>query len=853
MRARVQQLGTVARSAVDRAAKRTRRDPARPSLSLCVITSGRPEQVRRLLEVWHPHVTEIVLLLDERGLHEEIAEAAGSLADRVAILPAMPVMDRYLAWAHRQCTSDWVLRVDDDELPSAALLASLPALIADRDMTHYWLPRRWVHPGPDHAIGQGIWERDIQLRLMRNLPGLWRFTGELHSNVRVEGAGRVLDTPLLHVVLLLSDVDQRRVKADRYEQSHPGITDDVGAPINHVFLPEDVADLRLTPMDPADARTVTTFVERLDEARPPVGARPTTVVRPTADEIVRLNEDRPVPPGTYAASVRLVHPVRPIVAETAQHVQVEATNLGDTPWSRGPEPRPAISIGHRWRNAEGVELDVPTPRAAFTETVAPGATTRLTVAIHAPPQTGELELVVDVVHEFVRWFDCPATQSVSVLEPYDKPFFAGFRPGMRRSAHAVLPRLLELVPARSLVDIGCGAGTWLRAAADLGVLDTAGVDGHWVAPTDLEIPADAFRAVDLAGPVTFDHRYDVALCLEVAEHLPQTSAAALVASAADAAPVVAFSAAIPGQGGRGHVNEQWPAYWAERFAEHGYEPVDALRPVLWEDQEVEWWYAQNTIIYASSEYLDAHPALGAHPQRGRPPMAIVHPRRLAGEVPDLLPAKALAARVAALDTSTLARIESETTEADRRSLLALHATVAARGPFRYLEIGSHLGGSLQALVADPRCTEIVSIDTRPTSQPDDRGERFAYPGNSTQRMLDQLAEVPGADLGKLRTFETGTDVLNPSDLSGVPDLCLVDGEHTYAAALRDARFCLEAIGDAGVIAFHDSNIVQPAIDEFVRSLGERPHAAFQLPDSVAVVQVGADDLPRSPWVRRALA
>jgi hypothetical protein len=361
------------------------------------------------------------------------------------------------------------------------------------------------------------------------------------------------------------------------------------------------------------------------------------------------------------------------------------------------------------------------------------------------------------------------------------------------------------------------------------------------------------RRADLTSPLELGRRYDLAISLEVAEHLPPEAAAGFVASLTRAAPVVAFSAAIPGQGGRGHVNEQWPAYWAELFARHGYEPVDALRPLLWDDPGVEWWYAQNVVVFASAEGLGRHPRLGEHPQRGRTPLALVHPRRFAGEVYDVERPRLLAARVAALDTGLLAAIESQTTEADRRSLLALHAAVAECGPFRYLEIGSHLGGSLQALVADARCTEIVSIDTRPASQPDDRGGVYHYEDNSTERMLRLLAEVPGADTGKLRTFELGTDALSPDALPGPPALCLIDGEHTHDAALADARFCLEALDGAGIIAFHDSNVVQSAIDDFVRSLGDRPHAAFQLPDSVAVVQVGADDLPRSPYVRRALA
>ncbi|MDX6722129.1 MAG: hypothetical protein QOD73_533 [Solirubrobacteraceae bacterium] len=397
-----------------RAARRSARARRRggPTLSLCVITSGAPEQVRRLLDAWRPHVDEVVLALDERGPHEEIARAVGGLADRLAVLPAMSGMERYLGWAHEKCTGDWILRVDDDELPSRALLEALPSLLAERELTHVWLPRRWVHPSPRDFIAQGLWERDIQVRLVRNQPGIWRFTGETHSNIRVEGAGRVADAPLLHLVLLLSSLEQRRAKADRYELQRPGITDDTGAPINHVFAPEDAGDLRLAPMDPADARTVAAFLEA--PAASPAGSPPDGVLRPAPEEIERWLEARPVPEGAYAARVRIVHPVRPMAAETAHHVQVEVTNLGDTWWPRGPDPRPEIFVGHRWRTVQGVELELPTLRTPFTESVAPGATTRLTIAIQAPPQTGELELVVDVVHEWVRWFDCPATQRVTV-------------------------------------------------------------------------------------------------------------------------------------------------------------------------------------------------------------------------------------------------------------------------------------------------------------------------------------------------------------------------------------------------------------------------------------------------------
>ncbi|HST69210.1 MAG TPA: class I SAM-dependent methyltransferase [Solirubrobacterales bacterium] len=211
----------------------------------------------------------------------------------------------------------------------------------------------------------------------------------------------------------------------------------------------------------------------------------------------------------------------------------------------------------------------------------------------------------------------------------------------------------------------------------------------------------------------------------------------------------------------------------------------------------------------------------------------------------------IADRVSEMDTSLFRPIESQTTEPDRQSLLALHAAIAERGPFDYLEIGSHLGGSLQALVADPRCRSIVSIDTRPLSQPDDRGDAAAYPDNSTERMLELLSSLPGADLAKVETFERGTDRLSVAELPTRPQFCFIDAEHTRAAALRDARFCLKAVSPDGVIAFHDSNVVLPGIEDFLAEL-DRPHHAFQMPDSVFVVELGPARLWDTSYVQQAL-
>ena len=207
--------------------------------------------------------------------------------------------------------------------------------------------------------------------------------------------------------------------------------------------------------------------------------------------------------------------------------------------------------------------------------------------------------------------------------------------------------------------------------------------------------------------------------------------------------------------------------------------------------------------------------------------------------------------LASLDTGLFDHVPSQTSERDRLSLLALHNACRERyDSFAYLEIGSHLGGSLQVLAVDPRCTSIVSIDSRPQSQPDVRGV-FDYTGNSTERMLQRLRSVPDANLAKLQAIEATTDEVSPDALPARPALCLIDGEHTVEAALRDARFCREAVQDNGAVAFHDRRLVRPAIEAFLEELGEVPREAYALLGSVYVVELGPARL--LPTVERVLA
>jgi SAM-dependent methyltransferase len=156
--------------------------------------------------------------------------------------------------------------------------------------------------------------------------------------------------------------------------------------------------------------------------------------------------------------------------------------------------------------------------------------------------------------------------------------------------------LLDLFPVSSVVDIGCGDGSWLFVFRKLGVEDILGLDGEYVDRNVLQIPQDRFQAVDLTKPFGLKRVFDLAISLEVAEHLPAESASSFVASLCGLAPAVLFSAAIPFQGGNHHINEQWPDKWAALFRQHGYFLVDCIRKRIWQNEAVEFWYAQSAFI-----------------------------------------------------------------------------------------------------------------------------------------------------------------------------------------------------------------------------------------------------------------
>lgn len=207
---------------------------------------------------------------------------------------------------------------------------------------------------------------------------------------------------------------------------------------------------------------------------------------------------------------------------------------------------------------------------------------------------------------------------------YTDEFYDYIDEGARSSARRLIAAVQPWLGAKSVLDLGSGRGVWLAEWQAAGVQDVLGVDGDYVERARLAIPEPCFKAADLTQPVDLGRKFDVAQSLEVGEHLPTEASEGLVESLTRAADRVIFSAAVTGQGGEFHINEQPLSFWQDMFAKRGYTAFDCVRPRLAGHDDVEPWYRYNTVLYANAagrvglpqEVLDTEVPAGQSVQNG---------------------------------------------------------------------------------------------------------------------------------------------------------------------------------------------------------------------------------------------
>lgn len=184
---------------------------------------------------------------------------------------------------------------------------------------------------------------------------------------------------------------------------------------------------------------------------------------------------------------------------------------------------------------------------------------------------------------------------------YSDRFFDYIDAGARRSADVLIGAVMTWLDVKSVADFGCGRGVWLAEWKKAGVETVLGVDGDYVERDRLVIDPSNFLSADLTKVVDVPDRFDVAQSLEVGEHLPTEASHSLVKSLVQASDIVVFSAAVVGQGGQHHINEQPLAFWQNLFDAEGYDAYDCLRPTLMADNSVKPWYRFNSIMYVKRD------------------------------------------------------------------------------------------------------------------------------------------------------------------------------------------------------------------------------------------------------------
>ena len=396
-------------------------------------------------------MSEIVVAVDDR-VDRELLEPLVALADEVVLYPYEDPVDRPVGWVHALCRRDWILWLDDDEIPSQRLLGELDALVAARDVTHYWLTRRWLYGGPRTMLDQSPWNPDYQLRLVRNDPALLWFPGVTHWPIEAVGPHRYVEAPIYHTDLLLNPIERRREKSSRYERIEPGKRID-GRPVNNAYyLPEDRAEVALKDVPEEDAEPIEAAL-----SGDPWGERsalPDELRHATRAEVDSHWHGKPPTPELYRARLEVVRTPVTIAARETRAVDVHVTNEGSHVWPPGTRGVPEIRVSYRWRGSDGSILVDGGLRTPFPHALPPGGTALVPVDVTAPSDPGRYVLALDLVHEHVRWFESGVSVDVDV-SPQPLVLLAG---ADERALATIAADLCEAVPGVEPAYVGQPTG-----------------------------------------------------------------------------------------------------------------------------------------------------------------------------------------------------------------------------------------------------------------------------------------------------------------------------------------------------------------------------------------------------------
>jgi len=322
-----------------------------PSISVNCMTRGPGPQVAAMLAILRPVVDEIVVAIDDR-CDEELEAVLAPVADTLLRYPYAAPVDRPLPWLHAQCSGDWVLTIDDDEVPGAQLLDALRDVVSSGDCTHYLVPRRWLFPDADRYLDMSPWRLDYQLRIVQNDRRLLDFPTTLHQPIRVLGPGRRIEQPIYHLDCIQNARDVRERKARSYEQQLTGCRT-AGRSLNHAYyVPErreNLATARVPAPDVALIRSVLAAREAPKVGPPHGGVRARAVSR---DEIDRLWAGRGLSDEDYRARLTPLGDASHMRCGELRPLDVRIENLGGASWPAAGCSGPEIRLSYHWVRPE---------------------------------------------------------------------------------------------------------------------------------------------------------------------------------------------------------------------------------------------------------------------------------------------------------------------------------------------------------------------------------------------------------------------------------------------------------------------------------------------------------------------
>ena len=334
---------------------------------------------------------------------EQDLESLAGVADRLFRIELDLFPEPAAAWLHEQCSADWILRVDDDEVVGASLIEQLPELTRARDVVQYWVTRRWLYPDSGRWLDEWPWFPDFQGRLVRNDPQLW-FSGLCHSGVALALPARYLDGGLYHLAHLLTDRRERELKVERYRAVDAELRVNAADPhLSRFYVPEAHAAARRAMVDPRDCDVIDAVLAWSEEgASGPVAAPCAPLVGHA--EVQARWAARDFGESGYRATITPVDVHRHLVVNDHRPFRVCVRNEGTEWWPGGEDRQPLIRVAYRWLTPESAVLESEGHRTPLPHPLGPGESCLVEMDVTSPSSTGRYLLSPDLVHEHIRWF-----------------------------------------------------------------------------------------------------------------------------------------------------------------------------------------------------------------------------------------------------------------------------------------------------------------------------------------------------------------------------------------------------------------------------------------------------------------